>query len=93
MGNVFLLPYQFRVQLDVLVLLQQLELELLAADVGDAGVGLKKKYSFWGKSVFNQNGQDSRFHRRDLFGHARSGSPEPRPSCAGYWQSNKLKFH
>ena len=41
MGNVLLLPYQFRVQLDVLVLLQQLELELLAADVGDAGVGLE----------------------------------------------------
>ena len=47
MGNVLLLPYQFRVQLDVLVLLQQLELELLAADVGDAGVGLKKKLVFW----------------------------------------------
>ncbi len=52
MGNVLLLPYQFRVQLDVLVLLQQLELELLAADVGDAGVRLKKNYIFWRKICF-----------------------------------------
>ncbi len=51
MGNVLLLPYQFRVQLDVLVLLQQLELELLPADVGDAGVGLKKNIVF-GENLF-----------------------------------------
>ncbi len=46
-----MLPYQFRVQLDVLVLLQQLELELLPADVGDAGVGLKKNIVF-GENLF-----------------------------------------